>query len=95
MKTFIAIESDTHAFHKLGLCNPDTQISEEDEFGNLQKVTPKLTKVQEHLWDLRIVNLAKLQNLADFVRIPVRFFFGFNDFYLHSILLLYYAFFEP
>jgi hypothetical protein len=65
MKTYIAIESDTHAFHKLGLCNPEVEISEEDEFGNLQKSTPKLTKVQEHLWDLRSINLAKLTRISN------------------------------
>lgn len=66
MKTiYLAIESDLHAGHKLGLCNPETYIKEEDEFGNLVEVKPQLTEVQKHLWELRERNIAELVKMAN------------------------------
>lgn len=44
--------SDTHAGHKLALLNPTTQLWQEDEEGNLHPYNPRLTAVQEYLWDL-------------------------------------------
>lgn len=65
MKTvYLAVESDLHAGHRLGLCNPDTLIKDEDEFGNLVNVKPELTYVQQHLWELRQKNIEELKRIA-------------------------------
>jgi len=52
----IAIETDFHANHRLGLCNPDVVLSDGD--GGTYR--PELTEVQKYLWDLRVENLGKL-----------------------------------
>jgi hypothetical protein len=48
----LALFADTHGGHKLGLLNPETQLIEEDEDGNLVPYTPNLTAFQHYLWPL-------------------------------------------
>lgn len=51
MRTIIAVISDTHAGHKLGLCNPDVVLNEERVDGSIQPYHPRLNSIQEYLWD--------------------------------------------
>lgn len=49
-RRWVLAESDPHAGHKLGLCNPDAQIMDPDQG---VRVTPTLTEFQKYIWDLR------------------------------------------
>lgn len=49
-RTIIAAISDTHAGHKLGLCNPETELEEVDNNQNI-KYHPQLSETQKFLWE--------------------------------------------
>lgn len=42
--------TDTHAGHKLGLCNPATKLQEEDQTGRIVEKPVELSTFQEWLW---------------------------------------------
>ena len=51
-RRWVLAESDPHAGHKLGLCNPDALILEPDNKQGI-RVKPTLTEFQTYIWDLR------------------------------------------
>jgi hypothetical protein len=51
MHKTVAIFSDTHAGHRLGLMNPAVQLLDEDENGQPAPHTPSSTAVQRWLWN--------------------------------------------
>ena len=61
MRTIVAEISDSHAGHRLGLCNPDTELL--DDEGDVYH--PRMGKTREYLWERytdyigRTVQLAK------------------------------------
>jgi hypothetical protein len=49
--TYLDVFSDSHAGHRLGLCNPETDLYDTDQYGNIIKqYRPDLTAFQEYLW---------------------------------------------
>lgn len=50
---YLVFAADPHAGHKLGLCNPDTTLYDEDAEGELVPYQPQLTETQKYLWDLQ------------------------------------------
>ncbi|NLH79041.1 MAG: hypothetical protein GX465_18635 [Acidobacteria bacterium] len=64
MRKVIAVVSDTHGGHRLGLLNPETVLYEEDAEGNLTPYTPKLTATQTYLWDLYLDTIAEVRDYA-------------------------------
>jgi hypothetical protein len=69
MSNYLAIETDTHAGHRQGLCNPETVIPEETPDGEYYEYTPNLTATQKYLWDLRENNIRALEEWAGGERI--------------------------
>lgn len=59
-RVIIVAESDAHAGHKLGLCNPDTVLLTDDK----QVYGPDLEKFQRYLWNLRTEYLEWVADLA-------------------------------
>ena len=57
----VLVETDTHAGHKLGLCNPDAVILNDDG----ESTGPDLGTFQRYLWDLRTEYINKVVGLAD------------------------------
>jgi len=49
--TTLIVRTDAHSGHKLGLQNPDTELWDEDEEGNLEPYKPELTATQKWLWE--------------------------------------------
>jgi len=64
MRTVIAVVSDTHGGHKLGLLHPETVLLEEDAEGNLTPYLPELTATQRYLWDLYLTHIAEVRAFA-------------------------------
>lgn len=60
-RVILAVESDLHGGHRLGLLNPDTVL--ENERG--KKYNPPLTETQEYLWELREWGRKEIIKLAD------------------------------
>jgi hypothetical protein len=60
----VALFSDTHAGHKLGLLNPETEISEYDHEGKEYKRKIELGSTQAFLWELYTKHLKELEKLA-------------------------------
>ncbi len=56
----MAVVSDTHGGHKLGLLNPETVLYEENEVGDLIPYTPALTATQEYLWKAYTDDMAEV-----------------------------------
>lgn len=50
-RSLIAVFSDPHGGHKLGLCNPET-IIENDDTGEIKEVSPVLNDAQLLLWEV-------------------------------------------
>lgn len=69
MPNYLAIETDTHAGHRQGLCNPETVIPEETPDGETYEYTPNLTATQKYLWDIRESNIRALVEMAGGERI--------------------------
>ena len=63
-RTILLGISDKHGGHKLGLCNPETVLKEEDENGNFQLFNPPINPVQQYLWALYIKHLEEVKYLA-------------------------------
>ena len=49
-RTIVAALADIHCGHKLGLLSPETELWQEDEFGNDELYKPEMTAVQNWLW---------------------------------------------
>jgi hypothetical protein len=64
MRRLVAVLSDTHGGHTLGLLNPETVLPEEDENGDVRWVSPRLSLYQEFLWTTYTANLQALVELA-------------------------------
>lgn len=68
-RAIVVVESDSHGGHKLGLLSPDTLLPEEyiEEDGNVQIdwYSPRLTKTQERLQEVRKDGIEKVIALAD------------------------------
>ena len=60
-RRWVLAESDPHAGHKLGLCNPDAQILDPDQG---IRVPPTLTEYQRYIWDLRTEYLNNVWEMA-------------------------------
>jgi len=43
---------DTHSGHKLGLCNPEVELTRTNDDGDVDLFTPPLTETQQYLWSL-------------------------------------------
>lgn len=65
MRTVVAVVSDTHGGHKLGLLNPETVLYEENESGDLVPYTPELTATQEYLWKAYLDDMAEVWSWAN------------------------------
>jgi hypothetical protein len=52
MRTIGLCIADTHAGFKLGLMNPEVELYDTDEYGNLIPYTPAATAVQRYFWQL-------------------------------------------
>jgi len=52
------METDFHANHRHGLCNPETKMSD----GEDGEYKPELTETQKYLWELRTKNIGHLTN---------------------------------
>jgi hypothetical protein len=52
MRTIGLCMSDTHAGFKYGLMNPEVELYDTDEEGNLTPYTPAATAVQKYFWQL-------------------------------------------
>lgn len=63
-RTILAVLSDTHGGHKLGLMNPGVTLFDESEDGTLVPYQPKPTASQEYLWTLYKDNIWQTQQLA-------------------------------
>jgi hypothetical protein len=51
MTIHLVLISDTHAGHRLGLCNPETSLYDTDRYGNVIKTyKPEVTDFQQYLW---------------------------------------------
>ena len=64
-RTILALLSDTHGGHKLGLLNPDVTLYDETEDGKITPLHPALTASQGFLWDIyseAIVEFARWAN---------------------------------
>ena len=63
-RKIIVYLADTHAGHRLGLMKPGLLLYEEDETGNEEALTPKLTATQEYLWRCYQEDIEGVVNLA-------------------------------
>jgi len=64
MRVIVAIYTDSHAGHKWGLCPPDIVLKEEGADGQIREYTPRLTPVQETLWEIHTENVRWLKEYA-------------------------------
>jgi len=60
-RIIVVLEADLHAGHKLGLCDPETVLRDE----NNELYRPAQTKTQEYLWALRNEHIDQVADLAD------------------------------
>lgn len=63
MATSIILLGDMHSGHKLGLCNPNTEIEDVDEIGTPVKRKLALTHTQIYLWDRFREHIEKAKSL--------------------------------
>jgi hypothetical protein len=61
----IALFSDTHGGHTLGLLNPNTVIKEYDQEGQEYNRKIELGSSQQFIWDLYTSHVKELQKIAD------------------------------
>jgi len=59
-RRIVAVESDDHGGHKLGLCNPATVLPNGEE----GPYSPGLTHIQPYLWELRQSHIDNVIALA-------------------------------
>jgi hypothetical protein len=60
----IAAMADSHAGHRLGLCNPITRLVREGRDGDVEYWTPELTEWQRYLWQLYSADCKAAARLA-------------------------------
>jgi len=65
MRRIVAVLSDTHAGHRLGLMPPDLTLYDEAPDGTLAPYTPQQTAVQQWLWHCYCDDMAEVVALAD------------------------------
>jgi len=65
MRTVVLCISDTHAGFKLGLMNPEVELYDSDEDGNLIPYTPQSTAVQKYFWKLLLQGCEAVKLLAN------------------------------
>lgn len=63
-RVIVALTTDEHANHILGLCSPDAVLTREGPHNTLEAYKPKLTASQEWLWECRQKDVADLKALA-------------------------------
>lgn len=63
-RVILAVASDKHGGHKLGLLNPETILEDEDSKGNLIQWTPELGAFQQYLWNLHEQHVEDVKHLA-------------------------------
>jgi hypothetical protein len=63
-RVILAVASDKHGGHKLGLLNPNTILEDEDHKGNLIEWTPELESFQQYLWGLHQEHVEDVKRLA-------------------------------
>jgi len=63
-RVILAVASDKHGGHKLGLLNPNTILEDEDRKGNLVEWTPELEPFQQYLWKLHKKHVDNTKHLA-------------------------------
>ncbi len=64
-RTILAVFSDTHGGHKLGLMNPEVELQAEAENGQLVPYQPTPSHSQEYLWNLYRENLRQVIELSE------------------------------
>jgi len=65
MRRIVAVLSDTHAGHRLGLMPPNLTLYDEAPDGTLAPYTPQQTAVQQWLWHCYCDDMAEVVALAD------------------------------
>jgi hypothetical protein len=63
-RVILAVASDKHGGHKLGLLNPETVLEYEDKEGDIIEWTPPLEPFQQYLWNLHEEHVEKTKELA-------------------------------
>jgi len=63
-RIILAVASDKHGGHKLGLLNPETVLEDEDRKGNLVEWQPQLEPFQQYLWELYEKHIEETKKLA-------------------------------
>ena len=63
-RVIVALPTDEHAGHVLGLCSPDVELEREKPDRTKEKYTPKLTATQEWLWEAWTEDIRGLKQLA-------------------------------
>jgi hypothetical protein len=63
-RLILALASDEHGGHVLGLCNPDVKVSRETADRRIEKYTPRLTAAQEWEWEVRLWAVKGIVELA-------------------------------
>lgn len=62
--TTLIVRTDAHSGHKLGLQNPETELWEENEEGDLEPYSPELTATQRWLWESYTKHVNEAMRLA-------------------------------
>lgn len=62
-RRIIAVVSDSHAGHKLGLCNPKTEL-EQIENGKVIKYYPQISETQKFMWNVYLWGINETIKLA-------------------------------
>jgi hypothetical protein len=65
MRTIGLCISDTHGGFKLGLMNPNVELHDRDEEGNLVPYTPEPTAVQKYFWHLYTRGIKAVEEFAN------------------------------
>jgi len=63
-RTILALQSDKHAGHRLGLCNPEAVLPADDEVGRPVDVPVAITPFQRALWDMYTEDVAGVLEFA-------------------------------
>jgi hypothetical protein len=63
-RVILAVASDKHGGHRLGLLNPETVLEYEDRKGNIEEYRPDLLDFQKYLWEIHQKHVKETQKLA-------------------------------
>jgi len=63
-RVILAVASDKHGGHQLGLLNPETVLEYEDKEGNLIQWMPELKPFQQYLWEIHEKHIQDVRKLA-------------------------------